>query len=97
MECQKYTNKLRKDTTTDVLGDSDVVYRVFFSPQLNSCLAARYKLYSKKGGGDSEKLYVQDILADKEVWASYYDEAVLYPVAERALDDAIKTANLESE
>lgn len=94
MECEKYYDKLKDASEQDQYA-SEAVYRVFYSPKRNSCLAARYTLYFSKNSSDSEKVFIDDILSHEEVWSVYYNQPKQFPVVESELDDQVKQQGLE--
>jgi hypothetical protein len=94
MECEKYYDKLKDKLEHDQF-ISEALYRVFYSPKRNSCLAARYTISENNSKKDQEKVFIEDILSHEKVWSEYYDEPKQYPVVQATLDEQIKKQGLE--
>jgi hypothetical protein len=94
MECEKYQDKLQGSLDQNAF-ELESLYRVFYSPKRNSCLAARYTLYPKKNEPSSEKVYIVDILNQEEVWSAIYAVAKTYPEVQAELDEQVKLQGLE--
>ena len=87
--CATYKDKINKDINQVVNQyDIPVIYKVFYSQSLNTCLDERYDLYPAHGTiAEGEVLRIDDVLTGGNVWTSQvYSPALKYWDAESILD-----------
>jgi hypothetical protein len=95
-EGEKISQKVEQDKRPDA---TEFVYRVFYSPKLNSCVEAQYTWDHTSSTG----LYLRlaDVLNQKEVWSASYHQNFgdqkpsIYPDAGTELDRQIQVFGLE--
>ena len=95
---KKMACKREEDGVRDSLGQMENLYRVFYSPKLDSCVTAIYTLYPKNKGSVEdwqETAELNDFLSHKQLWFKSYPKSVLYPEVEEDLDNTIKTLGFE--
>lgn len=93
MECSVYRKQI-EDELFEGLVKSNIVgvlYQVFYSASLDTCLSAKYIIYpagSNFNGtsNESETLTINDILNGKIIWSQIYEPALEYSVAQAKLD-----------
>ena len=97
--CEREGEKISQKLDQNKLKDrTEFVYRVFYSPKLNSCVAAQYEWNLNT---NALSLRIVDALNQKEVWsASYHQnldgrELSIYPDAHTELERQIKVLGLE--
>jgi len=87
---------LKLEQNKQLNGRTEFVYRVFYSPKLNSCVTAQYAW----DNSNALSLRIVDALNQKEVWSAsyhqYYDaRPSIYPDAHTELDHQIESLGLE--
>jgi hypothetical protein len=95
MKCASYRQSIEdKNAQTSKqtsASEIPVLYQLFYSPSLSTCLSASYILYSSSysPGGDFETLVVSDILTGNTIWSQTFQPSLKYWDAEAKLDSQI--------
>ncbi len=95
--CKREEEKLRGNLVKDKF-KTEAVYRVFYSPKLDSCVLAKFTFYPnnhKRSGGADETAELVDILIQHQLWSESYVAAKPYPEVRAELEKQIKTLELE--
>jgi hypothetical protein len=91
-EGEKISQNLKRDNLT---GQSEFVSRVFYSPKLNSCLAAQFTWREQVYEGTDLSLRIVDALSQKEIWSASYSVNRVHPNVEMELQKQIELLDLE--
>ncbi len=70
IKCGDYIEKLRDNAIASQY-ELDLIYKVFYSQSLNTCLSEQYNLYYGAGSvPQGEILEINNVLTDENVWTS---------------------------
>ncbi len=86
-KCEGYLDKLQQNSLNSSV-EIDVVYKIFYSQSLNTCLSEQYNLYPAHGTvTEGEVLLINDVLTGGNIWTSQvYTPELKYWDAESKLD-----------
>jgi hypothetical protein len=103
MDCRKYQKQIQQEFWNNngiSKWQTEGLYRVFYSPKLDSCLAAEYILYRNQHADEArdisnEKLVIIDLLSGKEMWTDFLEPSVTHAETYQRLDNRIREQHLE--
>jgi hypothetical protein len=100
-ECQKYLGKLIKERDEEADGYAVIgmvsIYRVFYSPQRDSCLVMKYALHNnlKHREQEWEEAEIDDILTGERLWDQLYKPPQKYWDIEAELDNQARAFEVQ--